>query len=143
MLSKIPFNRILAKKLMKKTNYSRTIKYIFSIATFLLLISCNNSKGKNTLIEKKEIKKELSSNIVGKWISVNDHIVKDIVISSSVSETYRFKITFKDGSTKNENITLNDKGEYRTNNSFGEYYKMKGDNLVIYDNQGIIAYYER
>lgn len=119
------------------------MKKVLLLLFVMLLSSCNNNKSKTPLIDKKEVKKETSYSIAGIWISVNDHIVKDIVISSSVLETYRFKITFKDGSTKNENITLNDKGEYLTNNSFGEYYKMKGDNLGIYDNQGIIAYYER
>ena len=92
---------------------------------------------------QKEIQKEVSNKIEGKWISVNDHIVKDIFISTSDSKIYTFKIAFKDGSTKNESIKINSKGEYHTHNKFGEYYKLKGNNLGIYDGQGKIGYYKR
>jgi len=119
------------------------MKKVLLFLAVILLLSCNNIKNKTPLIEKKEVKKEISNSIAGKWISVNDRIVKDIFISTSDSETYSFKITFKDGSIKNESIKVDYKGEYHTNNKFGEYYKMKGSNLGIYDSQGLIAYYKR
>jgi hypothetical protein len=42
-----------------------------------------------------------------------------------------------------KNLILNDKEEYHTNNRFGEYYKLSGKTLGIYDNQGLIAHYKR
>lgn len=119
------------------------MKTILILITAIILYSCTNAKSNSQIIEKYESKKEISNNVTGKWISVNDHIVKDIIISNVDSETYNFKITFKDGGIKNELIKLNYKAEYHTNNRFGEYYKLNGSSLGIYDNQGLLAYYKR
>tara|TARA_B100000787_G_C16124371_1_gene264252 strand:- start:581 stop:940 length:360 start_codon:yes stop_codon:yes gene_type:complete len=119
------------------------MKKVLLLLVVMLLSGCNNNKSKTPVIDKKEVKKETSYSIAGIWISVNDHIVKDIVISTSNSETYNFKITFKDGGIKNQINKLNSKGEYHTNNRFGEYYKLRGETLGIYDKQGLIAHYKR
>ena len=119
------------------------MKKVLLLLFVMLLSSCNDNKSKTPLIDKKEVKKETSYVIDGTWISVNDHIVKDIVITTTDSETYNFKITFKDGGIKNQSNKLNSKGEYHTNNRFGEYYKLRGESLSIYDKQGLIAHYKR
>ena len=119
------------------------MKKVLLFLTVMFLMNCNNVKNKTPLIEKQEVKKELKDNVSGKWISVNDQIVKDILVSKVNSDTYLFKITFNDGEIKKENLILNDKEEYHTNNRFGEYYKLNGKALGIYDNQGLIAHYKR
>ena len=120
------------------------MKKVLLFLTLMFLMNCNNVKNKTPLIEKQEVKKELKDNVLGKWISVNDYLVKDIFISASNSKTYNFKITFKDGSLKNESIKINYLGEYQTNNKFGEYYKIRSNNtLGFYDKQGLIGHYRR
>lgn len=123
------------------------INKVILIILTLILLSCNNTRKSTPIInnssEEKEVKRLNSSNITGYWKSVNDNIVKNIVISKVNSNTYKFKTTFKDGGVKDFKLTLNDKEEYHTNNSFGEYYKLSGETLGIYDNQGLIAYYKR
>jgi hypothetical protein len=118
------------------------LKNLLFIVVINLFCSSNNTP-KTPLIDKKEVKKETSYSIAGNWISVNGHILKDIVITTSNSETYNFKITFKDGGIKNQSNKLNSKGEYHTNKRFGEYYKLRGESLGICDKQGLIAHYKR
>ena len=113
------------------------LKNLLFIVVINLFCSCNNTP-KTPLIDKKEVKKETYYSIAGTWISVNDCIVKDIVITTSDSKT-----TFKDGSIKNESIKINSNGEFHTHNKFGEYYKMRGNSLGIYDEQGLVSIYKR
>lgn len=113
------------------------------LVLMVLLASCQSQESKIKESIAKEVKKEISSDVTGKWISINDYIVKDIIISNVDSEMYNFKITFKDGGIKNTRTELNNSGEYHTNNRFGEYYKLDDKTLGVYDNQGLIAQYKR
>tara|TARA_B110000240_G_C13405378_1_gene412878 strand:+ start:58 stop:417 length:360 start_codon:yes stop_codon:yes gene_type:complete len=119
------------------------MKKVLLLFVVMLLWSCNNNKNKTPLIDEKEAKKETPYSLTGTWISVNDYIVKDIVITTSDSKTYSFKTTFKDGSIKNESIKINSNGEFHTHNKFGEYYKMRGNSLGIYDEQGLVSIYKK
>ena len=118
------------------------MKTVSILILSIILFSCNNPKSNNTVtVEKAE--KKMTNDVTGKWISINDYIVKDLVITTYDSETYNFKINYKDGGIQYQETKLNSKGEYHTNNKFGEYYKFNGKTLVIFDKQGMIAYYER
>lgn len=79
------------------------------LVTLIFLWSCNNnSKNEIPPIYKKSNvnTKNTLKNISRYWKSVNNDIVKKIVVSKIDSDTYIFKTTCKDGGVK-EYIILN------------------------------------
>jgi hypothetical protein len=119
-----------------------SMNFCYILAITFLFYSCNNNS--NVSSNNDNFVKPFSkkSKINGLWISINDRIIKNIVISQSDSIHFIAEITFVDGSRGKE-IILFKEGKYKANNKFGEYYKLIGDKLGSYDSDGLISTFRR
>jgi len=82
--------------------------------------------------------------IEGEWkSSSSDVLVAKIAIKKAREPNYDFTFILIDGSRMTKTLKLNSSNEYQTGNQWGEYYKLSGNTLTAYDNDGYLFSLQR